>query len=32
MATEDVRNECPQCGEALGGHANVAFIRQSVTD
>jgi hypothetical protein len=28
MATESVLNECPQCGEMLGGHANVAFVQQ----
>ena len=28
MSTEAARNECPVCGQALGRHVNVAFVKQ----
>lgn len=28
MSTEAARNECPVCGQALGRHTNVAFVKQ----
>src|SRR5581483_10523881 len=28
MVSEDVRNECPVCGAAVGAHDNIAFVRQ----
>jgi len=28
MSTEVARNECPVCGQALGSHTNVAFVKQ----